>query len=328
MKTSQSPLVSVCCLTYNHNDYLEDALNSILDQKVDFALELIVHDDASTDGTVDLIKKYADSYPEIVKPILRPNNLMSSGLGIFQIYTQYLFPLAKGKYIAICEGDDFWTDRTKLQQQIDFLEENPQYSLCFHKVGILKNEHTNFDIYDEYHRRILGDRTEFTFTDLLKDNIIPNCSVVYRNIISDFPDLFKNLIFPDWPLHILYAEQGKLGYINKFMAVHREHNLGLWNGSPHVERVKSIIGFYMDLLQHCGQQYHTIINESLERYTKGTNPADLGRDFEIGYSYGAFKKQQETDNLRNTLNIITQSGSYRLSQQIGRLIKLFSKRKN
>ena len=239
--STKCPLVSVCCLTYNHKEYIKNALDSILIQKVDFEYELIIHDDSSTDGTVEVIKEYTNKHPSIIKPIFQPENLMSSGIGIYQLYTEYLLPKANGKYIAICEGDDYWTDINKLQQQIDFLENNPQSMICFHKVGIQKNDHINFDIYEEYHRRILGDRTEFTITDLLKDNVIPNCSVVYRNIICEYPKLFKDILFADWPLHLLYAEKGGIGYINKFMANHRDHENGLWNGSSFADRIKSNI---------------------------------------------------------------------------------------
>jgi glycosyltransferase involved in cell wall biosynthesis len=322
----KSPLVSILCLTYNHIKYIEDALDSILNQKVDFDFELIVFDDCSTDGTTEVIKAYAGKYPEIIKPVLQPENLLSKGIGLYRIYTQYLLPLAKHKYIAICEGDDFWSDQAKLQQQVDFLEKNPQYTICFHKVGILKNGQTNYEIYDEYHRRILGNRSEFIFTDLLKDNMIPNCSVVYRNVVQEFPDLFKNLNFPDWPLHLLYAEKGKIGYINKFMAIHREHEKGLWNGSSYADKIKSTLEFYIDLLQYFGNKHQTLVYESMKRYYNEISPEELGKDFKIGFTFGKLTKQKEVDELRSMLKIIQQSGSYRLARRIGRLKRLFVKK--
>ena len=319
--TERLPLVSVCCLTYNHHQYIERALDSILGQKINFAIEIIVHDDASSDGTAEIIHRYAKTYPETVKPIYQQPNLLRSGTGIFQIYTDYVFPFARGKYIAICEGDDFWTDTEKLQLQTDYMEKHPACTVCFHKAGILKNEETDFDIYEKYHKEILGNRDEFTFDDLLKDNIIPNCSVVYKNVINEFPDLFSSLIFPDWPLHLLYAEKGEIGYINKFMAVHHEHEMGMWNGDSIINRVKSIIGFYLDLLKYLDVRYHPAIFESLDRYTHGLQPVDFGKDFEIAYNYGAAQKQQELNLLQNDLNTIFQSGSWKLAQKISRWIK-------
>lgn len=318
-----SPIVSVCCLTYNHDKYIRRALDSILIQKTNFPIEIIVHDDASLDGTRDIISGFAKKYPQIIRPVFQEKNLMKSGIGIFQIYTNYVFPLAQGKYIAICEGDDFWSDPAKLQIQINFMENYPECTVCFHKVGILKNGETNFDIYEDYHRRILGERSEFTFYDLLKDNIIPNCSVVYRNMRSEFPDLFRNIVFPDWPLHLLYAEKGKLGYINKCMAIHHDHEKGLWNGNTNINKVKSIISFYVDLLKYLDVQYHTIIHESLERYLQGFKFVDFGIDFEIGYSYGFVRKQQELDKLQKDLNTIFRSGSWKMAQKINRFINYF-----
>jgi len=318
-------MVSVCCLTYNHFEYIERALKSILAQKTNFRFELIVHDDASTDGTTEIVGKYAEAYHGIIKPVLQHQNLLSTGTGIYNIYTDIVFPKAKGKYIAICEGDDFWTDNNKLQQQVDFLECHPDCSLCFHKVGILKNGETNNDIYEAYHKNILCGRRDFEFIDLLKDNIIPNCSVVYRNIIDKFPKIFSNLIFPDWPLHLLYAEKGKLGYINKFMAVHHEHEKGMWNGSSEVQRTKSIIGFYIDLLNYLGETYHPVIFESLDRYTQRFQPSDFGKDFEVAYAFGAIQKQKEINQLQRDLDTIFRSGSWKLANRLSRLIKYFTR---
>ncbi len=318
------PFVSVCCLTYNHEKYLSRALDSILIQKTTFPIEIIVHDDASADGTRNIINEFAKKYPEIIRPVFQESNQLKSDIGLYQIYTKYVFPLAKGKYIAICEGDDFWSDQAKLQIQIDFMEKQPECTVCFHKAGILKNGETNFDIYKDYHKRILNGRSEFTFNDLLQDNVIPNCSVVYRNTRTEFPDLFGNIIFPDWPLHLIYAKNGKLGYINKFMAVHHDHESGLWNGNSMINKTKSIISFYIDLLSYLEAQYHPTIYTMLDRYSHGFEPVDFGSDFEIGYSYGLVRNQREINKLQEELNSVFQSGSWKMAKKITNFISYFS----
>lgn len=124
-----SPVVSVCCITYNHGDYIEDALNGFLRQKTDFPFEILINDDASTDGTPEILRKYEEKYPRIIKLICQAENKFSQGLSPNLTYN---FPRAKGRFIALCEGDDFWISEDKLQKQVAALTENPNCVLCFH----------------------------------------------------------------------------------------------------------------------------------------------------------------------------------------------------
>ena len=126
------PLVSIDCITYNHEAYIRDALEGFLMQKTDFTFEVLIHDDASTDQTANIIRKYEKKYPDIIKPIYQKDNQYSKGI---QISRQFQYPRARGKYIAICEGDDYWIDPYKLQKQVDFLE-------AHHDYGFI---HCNFD---------------------------------------------------------------------------------------------------------------------------------------------------------------------------------------
>ena len=131
------PLVSICCITYNHASYIRQCLDGFLMQKVTFPIEIIINDDCSTDGTTDIIRDYEAKYPNLIKPIYHTENEYSKGTrGMF---ATYCFPKAKGKYIAMCEGDDYWCDPLKLQMQVDFMESNPDYFLCGTN-GIVKYE--------------------------------------------------------------------------------------------------------------------------------------------------------------------------------------------
>ena len=121
------PLVSICCLTYNHVNFIEDALEGFLKQQVNFPFEIIVHDDASNDGTREKVISYAKNFPEIIFPVLQEVNQYSKRKG--SILQMFILPEVRGKYIALCEGDDYWTDPLKLQKQADFMEANPEYSL-------------------------------------------------------------------------------------------------------------------------------------------------------------------------------------------------------
>lgn len=132
-----TPLVSISCITYNHAHYIKDALEGFLMQQTNFPFEVLIHDDCSTDGTDKIIREYAERYPDIIKPMYETVNQYSQGKPIGSMI--WNIPRAKGKYIAICEGDDYWSDALKLQKQVDFLEANPSYGLCFTDFNI-KNE--------------------------------------------------------------------------------------------------------------------------------------------------------------------------------------------
>ncbi len=129
--------VSVVCLAYNHSKYIRKCLDGFVMQKTNFKFEVLIHDDASTDGTADIIREYEAKYPDIIKTIYQTENQYSKGV---KILLTLLFPKAKGKYVAICEGDDYWCDENKLQEQFDIMECHPKCSICTHKVAVLNED--------------------------------------------------------------------------------------------------------------------------------------------------------------------------------------------
>ena len=127
------PLVTIACVIYNQEKYIDEAIDGFLMQKVSFPYEILIHDDASTDRTAKIINEYARKYQDIIKPLFQKDNQYSKGKKPF---IDYVFPRAEGKYIALCEGDDYWTDPYKLQKQYDILEANSQYPMCFHNAYV------------------------------------------------------------------------------------------------------------------------------------------------------------------------------------------------
>lgn len=123
------PMVSVWCLAYNHEKYIRKALESFVSQKTNFSYEVLINDDVSKDHTREIIQEYADKYPDIIKPVFQTENQYSKGVRIF---TEILLPKSEGKYFAMCEGDDYWTDPCKLQKQVDYMEAHPECSMCIH----------------------------------------------------------------------------------------------------------------------------------------------------------------------------------------------------
>ena len=132
---NEVPLVSINCLVYNHEPYLRDCFEGFVIQKTDFPFEILVHDDASTDKSALIISEYTEKYPSLFLPIYQKENQYSKGV---KVSDTFQYPRAKGKYIALCEGDDYWTDPMKLQKQVDFLEANPEYGLVYSKVKVYK----------------------------------------------------------------------------------------------------------------------------------------------------------------------------------------------
>ncbi len=175
-----NPLVSISCITYNHAPYIRQCLDGFLMQECDFEYEILIHDDASTDGTSDIIREYQEKYPEIIKPIIQTENQWSQG--VRGIMAKFNFSRAKGKYIALCEGDDYWTDPLKLQKQVDFLEENPEYSLCCHTYTIIRDiNNCNNKKGEEQKNNYLTKKTRITLEDYLKKKTIKTLTVVFKS---------------------------------------------------------------------------------------------------------------------------------------------------
>lgn len=218
---SDSPLVSVKCMTYNHEKYIAQALDGFLMQKTAFPFEVLVHDDASTDRTADIIREYESKFPKIIKPIYETENQYKTGTHHIKIDK-----LIRGKYIAFCEGDDYWIDENKLQMQVDFLEANPEYTLCFSNAKIWKNN--NF-VYDSF-PCLLQDRDVTTEEIILNGGLfIPTATIVYRNEIKNtYPDFCSKCWVGDYPLQIYASICGKVWGMSTVMSVYRASVPGSW----------------------------------------------------------------------------------------------------
>ena len=221
------PRVSILCITYNHARFIRDALDGFVMQKTNFPFEVLIHDDASTDGTADIIREYTEKYPDIIKPILQTENQWSRGGRISKIFQ---WPRIAGEYVAINEGDDYWTDPHKLQKQVDFMDAHTDYSVCFHPVHVVWDNGAHPDsIFPSKKHRF--NKTTLELSDLLKHNFIQTNSVMYR-WRRECIDLYPDGILPgDWYLHMLHAQVGKIGFIPDVMSVYRRNDGGIWTGA-------------------------------------------------------------------------------------------------
>lgn len=221
------PKLSVICLTYNHAKFIRQALDGFVMQKTNFSFEVIIHDDASTDGTADIIREYETKYPDIIKPIYQTENQW----GKKNIWREIVFPLVKGEYVLYCEGDDYFTEENKLQKQVDYLDAHPECSICFHPVAVKWEDKSKPDsIFPT--NRVIHNKTVFTFNDLIQGNFMQTNSVMYRwRFHKDSLDLIKDVLPGDWYLHLLHAQVGKIGFLPDVMAVYRKHSGGIWYGA-------------------------------------------------------------------------------------------------
>ena len=222
-KNDKDIMVSICCIVYNHEPYLRQCFDGFVMQQTNFPIEILVHDDASTDLSADIIREYTEKYPDLFKPIYQTENQYSKGV---KITMTYQIPRAKGKYIAMCEGDDYWTDPMKLQKQVEFLEEHPDFSLCFHKVKVWKEKEGIMT--DDFLTREVPQETELC--DLADGNYIHTLSVVYRNNekVGDFRTQLGNVTMGDYVCWMACAQYGKIWKMSECMAVYR-YGSGIWS---------------------------------------------------------------------------------------------------
>lgn len=214
------PLVSIKNLVYNHEKYIAQALDGFLMQKTDFPFEVIVHDDASTDNSAQIIRKYEKKFPSIIKPIYETENQYSKHDGsLGRIVNSKL----SGKYIALCEGDDYWIDENKLQMQVDFLEKNPEYTMCFHNAEVL-NEIPDTEVSSIYG----AEDRDYESTELYKKWIVPTASIVLRRKCLEYPIIEREKFWAGDVIVIQSAvHQGKVYGFSKVMSVYRVSQHGV-----------------------------------------------------------------------------------------------------
>lgn len=244
----EQPIVTVWCLAYNQKDFIRDALEGFVMQKTTFPFEVIVHDDASTDGTTAIVQEYARQYPEIIKPVIETENQWQKG-GLKNIIHILNEKYRNGKYIAFCEGDDYWTAPQKLQQQVDFLESHSEYSMCFHSAK--KKYETKARAWINCEN--IEDR-DYDATDIFVNWTVPTASVMCRSEAMEF---YANLKHPeriqnyDIFIFLSCAMIGKLRGMHDQMSVYRIQGEGLtYNKQALIRCTMNNPGHFMTLKEN------------------------------------------------------------------------------
>lgn len=259
------PKLTILCITFNHIRFIRQALDGFLMQKTNFPFEILIHDDASTDGTADVIREYEAKYPEILRPVYQTENQFSkTGL---DFYPKTLFPRIHSPYVATCEGDDYWTDPLKLQKQVDFLEAHPDHTVCFHPVDVVyENQPERKGVYPPQKR--INQKKDFTLEELATVNFMQTNSVVYRWVIPEKEpyDAFPSGILPgDYFRHLMHAKHGKIGFINERMGVYRVHDGGIWQGEVLLKYASKHYRFYERADQLLDYRFHDIFKTHKDR---------------------------------------------------------------
>jgi glycosyltransferase involved in cell wall biosynthesis len=212
----ESPLLSIICTTYNQEAYIEQTLNGFILQKTTFDFEIIVHDDASTDNTRSIVKEYSTKYPDLFVPIFQSENQYSK-----RDYTieRLVFGTARGKYIALCEGDDYWVDPLKLQKQVDFLESNHDYDLVYTKVKVYRQKDGKF-LKNTYGRSFKSIDDLFIFNYIPTPTVVFK-SIIYKDYVTDINPYEKGWLMGDYPLWLYIASRSKLKFFDDSYSVYR-----------------------------------------------------------------------------------------------------------
>lgn len=255
-KNEKDPLVSIFCIVYNHSSFLEDCLNGFLMQKTRFPFEIIIHDDASTDGSQKIIERYKKKYPSIIKCIFEKENQYSKGKKAFSFFEN----VSDAPFIAICEGDDFWLDEGKLQKQVEFLENNKSYVICGHDAMVIDD---SGKILKKSKLRD-NQKRDFVGADISRGRVsMPTMSWVYRNIIKEFAPERSMVRNEDNFLMSLLGKYGKSHYHADIKpAAYRVHSGGVWSSASERARQDDALNTCFWMYRY----YHRVGEKSLSRF--------------------------------------------------------------
>ena len=259
-KLHKDPMVSVRIITYNHSNFIDECLTSILNQKTNFDFEIVIGDDVSPDNTRDILEAYQKKYPEQIKLVFNDVNL-GSNKNIFNTNNN-----CSGKYVAWCDGDDYWTSENKLQEQVDLLESRPEISLCFHNVS---NVDSDSKPQGDFVNGLTSSKT-IKGSILFKIWYVANSSVFFRNhhVNEKSPDFVWNGTHGDLIYYLLLEEIGTIYYMNKNMSTYRIHGesitatayQGIKHNDLHIQQCR-------DLQDYFKEHYHHYINLRIEGYS-------------------------------------------------------------
>ncbi len=251
--TGSTPLVSVVVLTYNHERYIAQALDGVLGQDAPFSVEVIVTEDCSTDRTADIVRAYAEAWPGRVRTMFSPENLNSNHV------LERAFHMAQGRYVALLDGDDYWTRRDKLARQVALLEADASAAMCFHDAALVDGHGNKIG-----RTSVWGGCPErLGMAEMIAGNHIPTCSVLVRRAaLQNLPGWYNDAEYGDWPLWILAAQHGALVFLKDVMAARRIHRSGLWSAQSDIRQTEGCLRMLELLRSAVGPEWQGAVEVS------------------------------------------------------------------
>ena len=283
--------VSASIITYNHERFIAQAIESALAQEVEFDYEILIGEDRSSDRTREIVCDYAARYPDRIRIFLHDYPKDYVRINGRRNFVNSILK-ARGEYIALLEGDDYWTDPLKLQKQVEFLERHTECCACFHNVRV---HHEGTPEHDRIFHPTPLKKKFFALSDIVSSHFIPTCSTMFRNgLYPSFPDWFYQAPMGDWPLHVLNAEHGSYGYIDEVMAVYRVHSAGLWSGSNRIKILEGTIAAANLIKAYLGDRCSPELTRSIERWKQGLDQELLRTDLQGGNVAAALRRFGQT----------------------------------
>ncbi len=249
--------VSVLLLTYNHARFLRQAVDSALSQQTTFGVEIVIGEDCSSDGTREMVQDLARQHPERVRAVLSPVNAGECG-NIAQTLAA-----CRGDYVALLDGDDYWTSNHKLQRQVGFMDAHPDCSLCFHNAVAFHDD----GAHEPYAFNGPEQRTAPTLDDLWHGNFIATCAAMFRRAACPaLPPWYHSLPWGDWPLFLLAARRGAMAFLDEPLGAYRIHAAGAWSRLSEVEQILQVIAFYEVMNVNLAFEYDAIIQAAIANH--------------------------------------------------------------
>ena len=315
------PSVSIKCMTYNHENYIAQAIDGFLMQKTTFPVEILIHDDASTDKTASIVHEYEIKYPKIIKVIYEKENQYK-----IKKHHEKIDALIKGKYIALCEGDDYWTDPNKLQTQVDWLEAHPDYTMCCSDAIISSSKR-------EYNWACYKKDTTIPVKDMILGggSFIQTCTFVFRKeLLDNYPECCTKCHVGDYPLQIWAVLKGKVRYFAQKTGSYRLNHPGSWTSkSKQIDYKKQTPGWRSEILmlqgldQYSSYFYHSIFKKRQTQFILEKavfSGSDLRTKQSIKEILCSFEDVKKDFSFVQRLDVL---GAIKLPSKIYRIVRAF-----
>lgn len=264
--------ISIFCVTYNHKKYIRDALNGFLAQKTNYSFQIAIFDDASNDGTSEILLEYKRKYPDKIRLFISPNNIYQSP-NRDAIFDNWKRQNLLGRYIAICEGDDYWIDDKKLQIQVDFMEKHKECVMTAH--GSIVQDFNNGELYK---RNVYGENKYLLPQEIIMqpNGNLPTASLIVRRDVFFRPDIFPKCSVGDVPMQLFALTKGKIYYFERIMSVYRFMHQGSWS-SNYSKDIKNAALHNIDFIvfmskynEYTNYEYNLYIKKGIKKYANAT----------------------------------------------------------